>query len=434
MIGRRPSRRADPGGGVGAAPKRSRRRAAADAGVVRPRAARRPDPRRIGRRWSACIDDNVAPAASPARAADAHRTADAYDGVNATVTYAKQSRRVAVRVAERLLAPLLLRARRSRGAPQHRGGFRIQSAQSQRDVSHGQSDVRLRRYTRSRAPAAVRARARGVAVPELRDSVGASDEARSIGSIRQPDAVDRPPLALERSRRACRTTDFLATSTGLRTRVVLGRMMYALSRDVSLVFGYGYQRGRYRRDLPIHADRRRVHNIDLGVDYHRALSLSRRTTIGFTTGTTVAEDSDGVTRIPDDRQRPAQPGDRAHLARDGRVQPGRRVHRGFCEPDVRRLVRGRRRRRTEPADGPVGSRRLLVRPTGLAEHAPAMENYNGLRAPARRVVTRRWRCSAEYHIYRYRFDQAAALPTGILPQLDRQGVRVGLEFWLPLIR
>ncbi len=40
-----------------------------------------------------------------------------------------------------------------------------------------------------------------------------------------------------------------------------------------------------------------------------------------------------------------------------------------------------------------------------------------------------------YFYYRYQFDEgAAALPEGLAPESTRQGVRVSLVVWLPLVR
>jgi hypothetical protein len=36
--------------------------------------------------------------------------------------------------------------------------------------------------------------------------------------------------------------------------------------------------------------------------------------------------------------------------------------------------------------------------------------------------------------YRYRFDGRVALPPGVPPSFNRQGFRVGLMTWVPMIR
>ena len=40
----------------------------------------------------------------------------------------------------------------------------------------------------------------------------------------------------------------------------------------------------------------------------------------------------------------------------------------------------------------------------------------------------------EYVAYRYEFTNAAGLPAGLPPKVDRQGVRAGLTLFLPVLR
>ena len=63
------------------------------------------------------------------------------------------------------------------------------------------------------------------------------------------------------------------------------RFSYDLTRRTRARLGYHYRRGvhgRFYQGRPIE-----YHDIDAGVDYNRALSFSRRTTFGFSTGTGV---------------------------------------------------------------------------------------------------------------------------------------------------
>jgi hypothetical protein len=71
------------------------------------------------------------------------------------------------------------------------------------------------------------------------------------------------------------------------------RFNYRLTRDVSVHAGYGRRLGRY--DLVSGQENARVEDYDFGVDYSRALSLrpSRRTTVGFSTGSSIYRDFDG---------------------------------------------------------------------------------------------------------------------------------------------
>src|SRR5204862_2967615 len=58
-----------------------------------------------------------------------------------------------------------------------------------------------------------------------------------------------------------------------------------ISRDATLHLGYVYQEGQF--GVQAQARPAAVHNIDAGLDYHRALSFSRRTKIDFATGSTI---------------------------------------------------------------------------------------------------------------------------------------------------
>jgi hypothetical protein len=231
-------------------------------------------------------------------------------------------------------------------------------------------------------------------------------------------------------------TDFIGDSTGLRTESILGRMTYALSHDISLVFGYRHQRGVYRgvhQSDPSSVDTTKFTTLDIGIDYHRALSLSRKTTIGFTSGTVAAEDFAGVTRyrLVGTARLNREIGRSGHAtAAYNRGVEFIEVFRSplFADTIALDLGGALSRRMDLSVVGGYSFGRL-----GWVEHAGRTKNYNGsvrLRAALSRVTA----LLAEYHVYRYRFEQAGALPAGILPQLDRQGVRIGLEFWLPLIR
>jgi hypothetical protein len=59
------------------------------------------------------------------------------------------------------------------------------------------------------------------------------------------------------------------------------RLSRTLARGVDLRLGYAYSEAHYDRRDGRFAD----HHLDIGVDYNRALSISRRTTLAFSTGT-----------------------------------------------------------------------------------------------------------------------------------------------------
>lgn len=63
---------------------------------------------------------------------------------------------------------------------------------------------------------------------------------------------------------------------------------HTIARGLALRLGYGRRLGRYGADE--NADTFKNHDIDAGVDFNRSLSVSRRTTLTFSTGTTFVTD------------------------------------------------------------------------------------------------------------------------------------------------
>ena len=50
------------------------------------------------------------------------------------------------------------------------------------------------------------------------------------------------------------------------------------------------------------------------------------------------------------------------------------------------------------------------------------------------ALGRRVALYAEHFFYRYRFASAAGLPAQLMPSVDRQGARMGLTLWAPIVR
>jgi hypothetical protein len=210
------------------------------------------------------------------------------------------------------------------------------------------------------------------------------------------------------------------------------RISYRLSTGLSAVAGYGYQEGRYSFGLPAD-DRTRVRSIDAGIDYSRALSISRKTTLAFRTGTTAVEEINGA-------QRYQLVGD-ARLTREfgrtwrasGAYLRGVGFVEGFREPMFSDSFALR-------VEGNVGRRVLLALASGYsrshlgaAQSSGLNESYNGT-IETRISLNRLTAISAEYGLYDYRFDRNAQLPDGMPASLHRRGFRIGMDIWLPLIR
>ncbi len=229
-----------------------------------------------------------------------------------------------------------------------------------------------------------------------------------------------------------RRANFLSESIGQTTKELGARLSRKLTRDLSIVLGYSYQDGVYA-PTAIDAVPVRIHNLDVGVDYNHALGRTRRTTIGFTTG---SSEIDGDSRGPQ-RQFTGS----ARLNREiGRTWHATALYRrgagfvdGFAQPmfadSVATSIGGTISRRVELAL--VGN----YSKGGIGFGAGSSENksYNGS-AKARIAIARRLVVSAEYFYFRYHFADAAVLPAGVPADVNRQGARIGLELWLPVIR
>ena len=108
---------------------------------------------------------------------------------------------------------------------------------------------------------------------------GRATHARLFRRVR--DAAARWSLAT-----GTRTTDFEA----LRSRFTSAGVRYnhMVSRSSTLVTGYTF-----RRAEPDVAQPLTFHDIDIGIDYHRSLGRTRRTTVSFSSGTALVKDDAG---------------------------------------------------------------------------------------------------------------------------------------------
>ena len=74
----------------------------------------------------------------------------------------------------------------------------------------------------------------------------------------------------------------IAGGQDLRAYSAGGRYLYNLSRNATLHLGYIYREGQYT--YVASAQSTVAHDIDVGVDYHKPLSFSRRTHVDFSVG------------------------------------------------------------------------------------------------------------------------------------------------------
>jgi opacity protein-like surface antigen len=201
-----------------------------------------------------------------------------------------------------------------------------------------------------------------------------------------------------------------------------------MTRYGGLRLGYGYSVADYHRVPP---DILRMHLLDTGYDYSRPLSFSRRTTIGTSTGVQ-AFDRRGTLIY-----RALVAGTIAHeIGRTWEI--GGQYDRGaqyaviVDEPVYADTIRVH-------TAGLIGGRRLMLSLDASYSdgHLTYTLNQNQIKTytGAGRLqwaISQNWSFVGMYSYYKYEFGSNVPLPPGFLPQIDRQSVRVGISYWLPL--
>jgi hypothetical protein len=201
---------------------------------------------------------------------------------------------------------------------------------------------------------------------------------------------------------------------------------HKLTTTAALELGYAYVEGNHAAGLGT-----RIHNVDIGIDYRRPLSRTRRTFVSFNTGSTIAESEVTGRRI----QAIGAASLVHHMRRTWTaiVEYRRRVHYldGFDRPLFGDAF-------TAGFNGLLTRRMELVVRTsytsgtvGLSARAPRFESTVGS-VRLRRGLSRRLAGYAEALYYHYAFDEAAPRPPGIPGTFDRIAFRCGLSWWVPL--
>jgi hypothetical protein len=210
-----------------------------------------------------------------------------------------------------------------------------------------------------------------------------------------------------------------------------GRVQVRLTRNASVRVGYTSYVGDFGA-LFIGGVRVQQHDIDAGIDFNRALSVTRRTTFGFGTGSTVyTTPLRTYYRILVN----------AHLDREiGHSWTARTDYRrglqwlqGFPEPVFSDTV-------TLGAGGFLSSRAQLSFGAGYSNGEPglsggpsSMKMYSG-HAQLRYALSRFMALSAQYVYYNQRFDAGFPRAAGVPGQLERQTVMAGVDLFVPLLR
>jgi opacity protein-like surface antigen len=206
-------------------------------------------------------------------------------------------------------------------------------------------------------------------------------------------------------------------------------LRYELNRDAGVRLGYGYTDGRYSGS----PTRGRTHSIDAGIDYRKALSISRRTTVSFTTGTSAL--SNGATtsyQLVGSANLTHEIGrswsaiaayDRSFRFEDLLLQPV--IYDSFSGSQGGLI--SRRVQFDSGIRGVIG--RFGYGGLSAASEFDTFQAYAGISYALNRFM----QIGTNYSYYRYRFDEFAPLPAAIPRNVDRQSVRAQLNFWAPLM-
>jgi hypothetical protein len=211
---------------------------------------------------------------------------------------------------------------------------------------------------------------------------------------------------------------------------------YQVSSYAAMNLGYGY---RTAQSTSVDGRPREIHDINLGMTYGRALSFSRRTSLQFSTGSTIMVGQNLSAAESDPRTRFHLIG-HAVLAHElGRTWTANVAYNrglifrdGFDEPFSTDGV-------TAGLGGLV-SRRLsvsLLAGWSLASlDQPGQNHHNSFAGSARATyaLSQFLALFANFIYYEYEFGEDIALDPDLPRSLDRKGIRLGLTTSFPLIR
>jgi hypothetical protein len=199
-----------------------------------------------------------------------------------------------------------------------------------------------------------------------------------------------------------------------------------LTRHLGARLGYQFRQSRYSGTA---GHRGEVHTLIAGVDYNRPLSISRRTSLSFSTGSSVVTFAERtVYRAVGDAQLTHEIG-RTWYASVG-YDRGVSFIDTFDEPFVYDAA-------TASVEGLISRRvafhtalRAAFGHVGLSRGRP-YDTYSGV-VGLNVAISRYLAAGTSYLYHRYRFDDAVVLPAGVGGRMDRQGLRAYISVWAPL--
>jgi hypothetical protein len=202
---------------------------------------------------------------------------------------------------------------------------------------------------------------------------------------------------------------------------------YSIAKGLNARAGYSYGEANYADGRT-----RPFHGIDAGVDYNRSLSITRRTTLAFGTGSAATRGDETL-----------------HFTFTGSAKLNRELgrtwnlfaaygrqlllHETWQEPVIADGISigfggliSRRMQFTAVAQGALGT-------VGVARTSPGFDSGQAT-ASLSYALARFMKVGVTYAYYRHRFDDGAQLPASLPSSFDRHSVRASVSLWAPLVQ
>lgn len=207
-----------------------------------------------------------------------------------------------------------------------------------------------------------------------------------------------------------------------------GQISYQIANGLAV-------RGGYARSIGEYADGTRTTSdlIDGGVDYSRALSFSRQTTLSFTTGSTITRyrDGDSVFGVIGSATLTREIGRSwsAGVGYNRQVQFNQGLQEPVAYDALSAGIEGLFSRRLQ-FNGSVNTA------TGNVGNASSDNSFNTTYAISTLsyALNRYLSLGLSYTANRYRFDNAVVIPTGVARSYTAQSIRADIRVWAGLIQ
>ena len=229
-----------------------------------------------------------------------------------------------------------------------------------------------------------------------------------------------------------RASDFDDRARNLAVNSVAGRYEHEVLRDLTVRLGYGFSDGRYASLPTVDQEDVRQHTIDVGVNFDRALSLTRRTTLSFETGGAAISDSEdtfytvlGGARLNHEMGQSWN----AAISYLRNLSFIEAIADPFLSDALSLGLRGMLARRLEfDATGSVSTGVI-----GLSGGGDDGLTTYGTRVGLTLGLTRFLALEVSHSYYHYAFESGVSLPVGLSSLYDRQSVLATLNVWVPII-